>query len=407
MLTDAGKPVFTHRKQSLGEDPSVETEDDTVTVTGLIQAIISVFADDGDKLKFINSGEKRIVFLQRPPLNFVCVSSVHEPVAITRQHLEYLYLQIISICTSFQIRKMFERRANTDLQRLLQGSDSLIRSLLKKMPRDLGIALSSLISLRLDASLRSQASEAIVPSSKLKDVLYAILLAGDRVITLVRPKKHSIHPIDLHILLNTLASPSLASASESASASWVPICLPKYNPDGFTHTYVSYLRPQARLSFICVCGVSDFEAIRLWGESITEKLESSGAADALINASRQATYSITELAIPGVRHFVYKSKLHIQLTMPSFEEPYGTEGEQERLVSLYQLVYDAMHAKSGQSAPLKLQFIRTDYESIIGWVCPTSQGEFESLIEHSDYPAIRSLRRTFPRDLEKCRHHRC
>ena len=78
------------------------------------------------------------------------------------------------------------------------------------MPQDLGIAFSSLISLRLDASLRSQASEAIVPGSKLKvltasrlgiitnisqDVLYAILLAGDRVITLVRPKKHSIHPI--------------------------------------------------------------------------------------------------------------------------------------------------------------------------------------------------------------------
>jgi hypothetical protein len=40
----------------------------------------------------------------------------------------------------------------------------------------------------------------------------------------------------------------------------------------------------------------------------------------------------------------------------------------ERLISLYQLAYDAMHAKSGQAAPLKLHFIRTEYESILGWV---------------------------------------
>jgi hypothetical protein len=61
-----------------------------------------------------------------------------------------------------------------------------------------------------------------------------------------------------------------------------------------------------------------------------KRLESSGAVDALLNASQQSDYSITELAIPGIRHFVYKSKFHIQLTMPAFEEPYRTEEEQER-----------------------------------------------------------------------------
>lgn len=87
-----------------------------------------------------------------------------------------------------------------------------------------------------------------------------IVFSGDKVVTLVRPRKHSIHPsgrlssspseskkkrnlvsdelVDLHLLLNTLSSPALRS---SASASWLPICLPKFNPKGFLYCYVSFL----------------------------------------------------------------------------------------------------------------------------------------------------------------------
>jgi len=148
--------------------------------------------------------------------------------------------------------------------------------------------------------------------------------------------------------------------------------------------------------------VSDFEAIRLWGETVAEKLESSGAADALISASQQSAYSIAELAVPGIRHFVYKSRLHIQLTMPTFEDPYQITEEQDRLVSLYQFVYDSMHAKSGQAAPLKLQFIRTEYESLIGWVRSVNPYTVAFLSECSGYPTIRGLRRFVPRNIEEC-----
>jgi hypothetical protein len=39
-----------------------------------------------------------------------------------------------------------------------------------------------------------------------------------------------------------------------------------------------------------------------------------------------------------------------------------------RLVTLYQILYDAVHAKSGQEETLKLQYIRTEKESVMGWV---------------------------------------
>lgn len=40
----------------------------------------------------------------------------------TRSHLEYLHLQILSIVTASQLRRIFERRTNFDLRRLLEGA---------------------------------------------------------------------------------------------------------------------------------------------------------------------------------------------------------------------------------------------------------------------------------------------
>lgn len=39
----------------------------------------------------------------------------------------------------------------------------------------------------------------------------------------------------------------------------------------------------------------------------------------------------------------------------------------DRIITMYQVVYDAIHAKSGQSGPLKLQYIRTEKEIVTGW----------------------------------------
>lgn len=74
VLTDAGKPVFTSQ---------TETESDSLTSTiGVMQALISVFIDDHDKLRCINAGNTRIVFLQRSPLYYACVSSWGEPESV-------------------------------------------------------------------------------------------------------------------------------------------------------------------------------------------------------------------------------------------------------------------------------------------------------------------------------------
>lgn len=52
------------------------------------------------------------------------------------------------------------------------------------------------------------------------------------------------------------------------------------------------------------------------------------------------------------------------------ERPIGshTSPNFSRIITLYQILHDAIHAKSGQEETLKLQYIRTEKESVMGWV---------------------------------------
>ena len=207
------------------------------------------------------------------------------------------------------------------------GAEPLLYSLLGRLEWDLAMSTSSLQCLKLDPGLRKRIADTLVPTSKIKvrssiqrasprltsgaqDILYVVLVAQGRVITLVRPKKHSIHPSDLHILVNTVHSPSIINSA--AAASWLPICLPKFNASAFVNAYVSFLRragddavptpiPRAadgagsppaaaatpddarsestvergkdaplEVGLICVSGLADFEAVRDWCATASE-----------------------------------------------------------------------------------------------------------------------------------------
>ena len=56
---------------------------------GLMQALISVFLDDDDKLRYIVAGRMHISFLLRSPLYLVCVSSWGEPESVVSIRVLY------------------------------------------------------------------------------------------------------------------------------------------------------------------------------------------------------------------------------------------------------------------------------------------------------------------------------
>ena len=92
--------------------------------------------------------------------------------------------------------------------------------------------------LPLNLSMRDQIVSAIQSNcSKIKNLVFAILVSRNKLIALVRMKKYVIHPADLRIIFNLIESTESFKSSES----WTPICLPKFDSNGFLHAHVSYL----------------------------------------------------------------------------------------------------------------------------------------------------------------------
>jgi vacuolar fusion protein MON1 len=405
VLTHAGKPVFTTAKED-------DESDDVSNMVGVMHALISVFADEQDKLRCeislpmalscvssiyscINAPPRRITFVLRSPLYYVCVSSILEPESVVctlsncsipfltrlqvRIYLDHLHLLLLSVLSSTQLQRILTKHTNFDLRRLLTGTTTLLHSHLARLPTSPGILTSSLHTIRLDPTLRIQVAEALVPPSKLKmkDALYALLVVDDKVVTIARPRKHSIHPADLHVLLATIAAPSI----KGTSASWLPICLPKFNASGFLHAYVSFIRSEEdtaeenaeaerkpSIALVLISASGDFDSVRAWSDYTIDKLESSSTIDALLEAARTAEYTLDDLQIPGLRHFIYKSRINVQVTMPHYDLE-GSESEFQRIFSLYRTAFDAIHAKGGQESTLRLQYVKTQSVCVMAWVC--------------------------------------
>ncbi|EPQ31033.1 uncharacterized protein PFL1_01222 [Pseudozyma flocculosa PF-1] len=413
ILSSAGKPIYishlasrrTSRSRQGSRDAAdeeaerrrqQELEDDeeerATTQVGVMQALISIFADDdGDRLRHINAdnGRTRITFLLRSPLYFVCVSSWGEPPATTRMHLENLHLQVLSLVSAGQLSRLFARMPNFDLRRLLEGTDVLLGSLLARLQTDLCFALEALQPVRVEAPLREAVSTLLLPpkgDARPKDLLYVLLLANQRILTLLRPRRHSVHPADMHLLVNTVYGTE--AIREPGGESWVPICLPKFAPQGFVHAYVSFLeRPagpggasgegrhdgadgddDSSLALVMVTGDRDgFSELSAWRSDIIASLSAAPAPKAaaaaptspsllagLFDAVGRCDYSADELGIAGLRHFVYKSRTNVQITATRLEAPYEAgSDDHKRLVTLYTLAHDAIHGLStGASVPL-------------------------------------------------------
>ena len=123
ICSEAGKPVYFYNK----------TRDDefVVTLTGLIQAMISFFKDaQKDDLKTITSlGGIRITFSVKSPLIIVLVTHVTsciDPVLVINQ----INAEIVSILTYKTLKSVFEQKPTYDLRRLLGGSEKLIDTLI-------------------------------------------------------------------------------------------------------------------------------------------------------------------------------------------------------------------------------------------------------------------------------------
>ncbi|KAI8801940.1 vacuolar fusion protein MON1 [Cladochytrium replicatum] len=346
IFSSAGKPIYSRH----GDESKL------ASYMGVLQAIMSFFVAEDDSLRSVTAGRTKFVFLIAGPLYFVAVASTGESDHQLRGQLHYLQNQVSFVLTQLQINRILEQRLNYDLRNLLQGTDVFMHSLAKSFYINAGQFLTSLKCLRLPGALRARIGT-ILSSNVPKQLLFGILLVDDRLVNLVRPKRHALHPSDLHLLINMVSSTSAFETTES----WIPICLPHFNSRAFLHCYVSYLT--AELCLILMSTEKDaFFEMSAFRSRIASEME--GIMPPLELAVKMDPYSLVEVGIPGIRHFLYKSRPMVQYTLPASTPPYTEKHDLRRLMRLYQYAYELIHRRS---RPARVVWAAGQHEAILCW----------------------------------------
>uniref|UniRef100_A0A6I8PHL5 Vacuolar fusion protein MON1 homolog n=1 Tax=Ornithorhynchus anatinus TaxID=9258 RepID=A0A6I8PHL5_ORNAN len=351
VLSEAGKPVYSR----------YGSEEALSSTMGVMVALVSFLEADKNAIRSIHADGYKVVFVRRSPLVLVAVARTRQSEQKIAQELLYIYYQILSLLTWTQLNHIFQQKQNYDLRRLLSGSERITDNLLQLMARDPSFLMSAARCLPLAASVRDTVS-ASLQQARAKSLVFSILLSRNQLVSLVRKKDQFLHPIDLHLLFNLISS----SSSFREGEAWTPICLPKFNSSGFFHAHISYLEPDTDLCLLLVStDREDFFTVSDCRRRFQERLRKRGVYHALREALRTPYYSVAQVGIPELRHFIYKSKSSGLFTSPEIEAPYVSEEEQERLLGLYQYLHSRAH---NASRPLKTIYYTGPNENLVALV---------------------------------------
>ncbi|XP_042195507.1 vacuolar fusion protein MON1 homolog A [Callorhinchus milii] len=351
VFSEAGKPIYSR----------YGTEEALSTTMGVMVALVSVIEAGKNVIKSIHAEGYKVVFIRRSPLVLVAVARTRQSEQEVAKELLYIYYQIISLLTLTQLNRIFEQKTNYDLRRLLSGSERITDNLLNLMDRDPSFLMCAVRCLPLSASLRDLISGAL-QQAKDKSLVFSILIAQNQLVTLVRKKDQFLHPVDLHLLFNLIS----ASSSFREGEVWTPICLPKFNSNGFFHTHISYLDQASSLCLMLISTESEhFFTISNCKRKVLERLNKRNTFQTLLDGLQTPSYCVSQVGISDLRHFIYKSRSSGLFTSPEVEHPYVTQEEQERLLELYQHLYSRIH---NSSRPLKYIYYVGQRENLLAWV---------------------------------------
>ncbi|XP_068104892.1 vacuolar fusion protein MON1 homolog B-like [Hyperolius riggenbachi] len=376
VLSEAGKPIYSR----YGNEEALSS------TMGVMMALVSFVQSGNNSIRSIHSENQKVVFLQQGPLVLVSVSRGPQSEEQLRRELQYVYYQIISMLTQASVARIFERKKNYDLRRLLAGSEKILDSLLDLLDTDPGFLLGAVRCLTLPNSLRDSLSS-ILTKAITPNLVFSILVADHQLVTVVQERAViedcRLDPADLHLLLNLISASSAFQAGEI----WTPICLPRFNPDGYFYAYISYLDPQCTVCLVLLSTDKEsFYAVSGCKRKIQEAMEAQNSLQTLSNAMQSRSYSVSLVGVPELLHFVYKPmdipepyRQLPQFTSPEPDGPYSSEEERQRLFDLYRYLHCRIHSTT---RPLRLIYHVAEKETMLAWV--TSKFElytsFSSLV---------------------------
>ncbi|KAI4216946.1 MAG: hypothetical protein LQ351_000895 [Letrouitia transgressa] len=357
ILSSAGKPIYSRH----GSDNLISG------YVGVVQAIISFYENFNDQLKGFTAAGVRFVVMAQGPLYLVAISKLEESDAQLRAQLDALYMQILSTLTLPNLVHRFSNRPSTDLRRPLQGTEPLLSALADSFTRgSASTLLSALECLQIRKFHRKVIMDTLL-QKRCDTLLYGLIVAGGRLVSVVRPRRHSLHPGDLQLIFNMLFEAEGVKAG--GGENWIPLCLPGFNKNGYLYMYVSFLdasgenvseeQPGAsRQDEIAILLISadkeSFFDLRSMRDAVVEELENNGSLNRIRSAINQGRFATTDI-VPGtvLNHFLYKSRANVQFII---------------LMSIYHILHSSVHAKNSH---LKVQHCVSRDSISLAWVTPS------------------------------------
>ncbi|TQV99845.1 hypothetical protein V2A60_005274 [Cordyceps javanica] len=378
ILSSAGKPIWSRHGDLMLINSSI----------GVMQTIISFYEGAKSPLLGFTAGDARFVVLTRGPLYFVAVSKLGESDSQLRAQLDALYMQILSTLTLPTLKKIFVHRPSSDLRKPLQGTESLLSSLADTFTRGSPTTLlGSLECLKLRKSQRHSINNTFLKLRSDK-LLYGLIIAGGKLVSVIRPRRHSLHPSDLQLIFNMLFESD--GIKGGGGENWIPLCLPAFNNQGYLYMYVSFLHDEGQEAQKEAAALPDeeqatpasqqiamvlistdkesFFSLQKMRADVAQQLAKSGHLAVIRGAARAGRPRVAQI-VPGnpMSHFLYKSKANVQFCMAALEPPFDAIAERRRLMSLYHEMHAAVHAKH---AHLKILHNTSEDSTSLAWVTP-------------------------------------
>ncbi|OJJ50163.1 hypothetical protein ASPZODRAFT_13253 [Penicilliopsis zonata CBS 506.65] len=371
ILSAAGKPIWTRH----GEGGLISS------YIGIIQTIISFYEGSDDHLQSFSAGDTKFVVVTRGPLHLVAISRMLESESQLKLQLEALYMQILSTLTLPSLTHLFSIRPSTDLKRPLQGSETLLSTLADSFTKGSpSTLLSALECLRIRKAHRQAINNALM-KTRVKSLLYGLVVAGGRLVSVVRPKKHSLHPGDLQLLFNMIFEAEGVKAG--GGESWIPVCLPGFNSSGYLYMYVSFLDLRSETATIADEAATKEDSVAIilisadkesffelqeMRNAFVEQMEKNESIK-IIKAAIEKGRPIVGDIVPGIplHHFIYKSRANVQFTASSYEPEFSEVSKRQRLMSVYNNLHAGVHSKHTH---IKIHHCASQFASSFAWVTP-------------------------------------
>lgn len=401
VISAAGKPIY-----------SLHGDDDAVMgYMGVITTLILTFQEGSwhQNLRTVSWGTTQIAIKTALPLYVVAILKLaHESLSVLSRQLDAVYSYFLMVLSKPTIDRNFMNRMNYDLRKVLtpldyETLDSMCMALTygylgkydggnvadfeyfiseylgdclqnvkvaKSVRTKVNLVVALCKRLKQDPSTTSDAHLvfSLLPEgpgasdNKLlaSELLFALITSGtDKVVSYLHPRNHHLTNEDLQILFRIIGCRH--DAGDSAKESWIPLCMPRFNANGFLYAYISRFElgaPSQSFTIVLFSGNKNtFPEMLKIAHYIISKLRDLARLPEEVGLLNQLLI-LRDIKVPYIKHFIYKVRKYNQFIMLNPEHVAEFDGNLGLQLSYYYATLHNTKATTEYAPNRKFSYLR-------------------------------------------------